>query len=236
MGTELPMTLSQSPKPTYTYDDYAQELKEKLRASQVTKEHLKNEKIKAKENYDKKTKNATFKVGEKVFLHDETMRRGRSRNLDSLWIEPYMITEKNSDVNYTIKMGRKTIRVNIQGSDARQLLARATRLDHDQVQPSQEEAADGDHEPNPERGREADQSLNPEPRESQSHVEESEKRSLVAWSTCTKTELDTREPFLIAKFATEPGIYFEKIGQMNQAKSTWKMVITVDVKAMDQRY
>ena len=61
-------------------------------------------------------------------------------------------------------------------------------------------------------------------------------RSLVAWSTCTKSEPDTREPFLLTKFATEPGIYFEKIGQMNQAESTWKMVITMDVKAIDQRY
>ncbi|KMQ91307.1 enzymatic polyprotein endonuclease reverse [Lasius niger] len=47
--------------------------------------------------------------------------------------------------------------------------------------------------------------------------------SLVAWSTCMKNEPDTREPFLLTKFATEPGIYFEKIGQMNQAELTWKM-------------
>ncbi|KAM0729433.1 Retrovirus-related Pol polyprotein from transposon 297 [Formica fusca] len=110
----LPMALSQPPKPTYTYDDYAQELKEKLRASQqVAKEHLKNEKIKTKENYDKKTKEIKLKVGEKVLLYDETVRRGRSKKLDSLWTGPYTIIEKNSEVNYTIKRGRKTIRVHI---------------------------------------------------------------------------------------------------------------------------
>ncbi|KAM0731592.1 Retrovirus-related Pol polyprotein from transposon 412 [Formica fusca] len=98
----------------YTYDDYAQELKEKLRASQqVAKEHLKNEKIKTKENYDKKTKEIKLKVGEKILLYDETVRRGRSKKLDSLWSGPYTIIEKNSEVNYTIKRGRKTIRVHI---------------------------------------------------------------------------------------------------------------------------
>ncbi|KAM0737154.1 Retrovirus-related Pol polyprotein from transposon 412 [Formica fusca] len=107
-------TLSQPPKPTYTYDDYAQELKEKLRASQqIAKKHIKNEKIKTKENYDKKTKEIKLKVGEKALLYDETVRRGRSKKLDSLWTGPYTIIEKNSEVNYTIKRGRKTIRVHI---------------------------------------------------------------------------------------------------------------------------
>jgi len=37
------------------------------------------------------------------------MRRGRSKKLDSLWTGPYMVIQKNSDVNYTIKIGRKTL-------------------------------------------------------------------------------------------------------------------------------
>ncbi|KAL6427136.1 hypothetical protein ACFW04_008638 [Cataglyphis niger] len=48
---ELPMlsSLTRAPKPTYNYDDYAQELKEILRATnQFAKEHIKEEKIKAK--------------------------------------------------------------------------------------------------------------------------------------------------------------------------------------------
>lgn len=106
----LPTALTTPPKPTYTYDNYAQELKERIRATnQIAKEHIREEKIKVKEQYDKRAKQTTFKVGDKVLLHDETVRRGRSKKLDSLWIGPYIITDKISDVNYKIKVGRKII-------------------------------------------------------------------------------------------------------------------------------
>ena len=106
----LPSALSKTPGTTYSYDDYAQELKEKIRAAnQIARENLKEEKTKTKEYYDRKTKETTFKVGDKVLLHDETLRRGRSKKLEAQWIGPYVILEKNSDVNYTIKMGRRKI-------------------------------------------------------------------------------------------------------------------------------
>ena len=106
----LPSTLSTPPKLTYSYDNYAKELRERIRASnRVAKENLKEEKEKAKEYQDRKAKEIRFKVGDKVLLHDETLRRGRSKKLDALWIGPYIILEKNSDVNYTIKMGRRKL-------------------------------------------------------------------------------------------------------------------------------
>jgi len=54
-----------------------------------------------------------LKVGDKVLMYDETLRRGRSKKLESLWTGPYAIIEKNSKVNYTIKKGRKTMRVHV---------------------------------------------------------------------------------------------------------------------------
>ncbi|XP_018402807.1 PREDICTED: uncharacterized protein LOC108779800 [Cyphomyrmex costatus] len=82
----LPTSLTTPPKPSYTYDDYAQELKERLRATnQIAREHIKEEKIKAKEYHDKKAKEIKFKIGDKVLLYDETLRRGRSKKLDALW-------------------------------------------------------------------------------------------------------------------------------------------------------
>ncbi|KAM0735103.1 Retrovirus-related Pol polyprotein from transposon 17.6 [Formica fusca] len=111
---DLPTSLTRPPKPTYNYNDYAQELKERLRATnQLAKEHIKEEKIKAKKQYDKSTREIKFKVGDKVLMHDETLRRGRSKKLEPLWTGPYVIIEKNSDVNYTIKKGRKAVRMHI---------------------------------------------------------------------------------------------------------------------------
>jgi len=65
----LPTALTKQPKPTYSYDDYAQELRERIRATnQLAKDHLKQEK--AKLQYDKSVNRRTFKVGGKVQLYD----------------------------------------------------------------------------------------------------------------------------------------------------------------------
>ena len=59
----------------------------------------------------KKTKETQVKIGDKVLLYDETLRRGRSKKLESLWTGPYTIIEKISEVNYMIKKGRRTLKV-----------------------------------------------------------------------------------------------------------------------------
>jgi len=54
---ELPTSLIKPPKLTYNYDDYAQELKERLRTTtQLARERVKEEKAKAKQQYDKRDK------------------------------------------------------------------------------------------------------------------------------------------------------------------------------------
>jgi hypothetical protein len=109
---DLPTALTRPPKLTYSYEDYAKELRERIRAAnQIARENTKDEKAKSKLQFDKKSKKATFKVGDKVLLYDETIRRGRSKKLDSQWVGPYVILEKHNDVNYTIKIKRKTLRV-----------------------------------------------------------------------------------------------------------------------------
>jgi len=109
---ELPTVLTTPPKPTYNYDDYAQELKERLRAiTQLARENIKEEKAKAKQQYDKKAGQIAFKAVDKVLVYDETLRRGRSKKLEALWTGPYTIIEKNSEVNYTIKKERKILRI-----------------------------------------------------------------------------------------------------------------------------
>jgi len=107
-----PIALTKQPKPIYFYNDYAQKLRERLCATnQLAKDHLKEEKFKAKLQYDKSVNEKIFKVGDKVLLHDEIIRRGRSKKLESQWVGPYTITAKLSYVNCEIKGERKTTRV-----------------------------------------------------------------------------------------------------------------------------
>jgi len=73
----LPMILTKQPKQTYSYEDYAQELRERIRATnQLAKEYLKQEKEKAKQQYDKTINKRTFKIGDKILLYDEIVKRG----------------------------------------------------------------------------------------------------------------------------------------------------------------
>jgi len=73
----LPTALTKQPKQTYSYEDYAQASRDRIRATnQLAKEHLKQEKEK-----EKTINKRTFKVGDKVLLYDETVRRGRSKKI-----------------------------------------------------------------------------------------------------------------------------------------------------------
>jgi len=52
------------------------ELKERLRATnQLAKKHVKDEKIKAKLQYDKKAREITFKVGQSINIRRDAMTR-----------------------------------------------------------------------------------------------------------------------------------------------------------------
>lgn len=70
------------PKPQYSYDDYAQKLKERLRVTQqVAKLHAYKVKQRAKSTYaDKDTNVRIFKAGDKVLLYDKTLQKERSKN------------------------------------------------------------------------------------------------------------------------------------------------------------
>jgi len=70
----LPTALSLPPKPTYDNDNYAKELKQRLRATQqVAKSHINEAKIKAKIYANQDSNIKTFKIGDKVLLQDETL-------------------------------------------------------------------------------------------------------------------------------------------------------------------
>jgi len=72
------MALSLPSKPTYIYNNYAKELKQRLRATQqVAKSHINKAKIKAKIYTDKDTNTKTFKIRDK----DVTMHLSGQRSI-----------------------------------------------------------------------------------------------------------------------------------------------------------
>jgi hypothetical protein len=80
--SELPSNLKGNPSPQYNYDDFVMELRSRLQTAQQTaRERLIKAKHKSKEYYDKHSEERPIKIGDKVLLYDETIRRGRSRTL-----------------------------------------------------------------------------------------------------------------------------------------------------------
>jgi len=68
---DLSTAMTKLPKPIYNYDDYVQELKKMLKATnRLAREHIKDEKIKAKLQRDKKAKEVTFKIDDEVLVYD----------------------------------------------------------------------------------------------------------------------------------------------------------------------
>ena len=62
-------------------------------------------KEKRKEYYDQTVNGPLFVIRDKVLLHDETVRRGRSSKLSKSWIGPYEVIALD-DVNVTLKLPR----------------------------------------------------------------------------------------------------------------------------------
>lgn len=100
------------PEIRYNYDNYVQELQSRLQSCyEIARSNLQAKKERSKEYYDRNTNVPLFVVGEKVLLHDEKVRRGRSAKLSQPWIGPYEIIFVDG-VNITLRLPRnKTLKV-----------------------------------------------------------------------------------------------------------------------------
>jgi len=100
------------PDVQYTYDDYVKELESRLQSSyRVARSNLTQQKQCSKEYHDHNINTPLFTIGDKVLLHDEKVRRGRSAKLSSPWLGPYNIVDID-DVNVTLKLPRnRTLKV-----------------------------------------------------------------------------------------------------------------------------
>jgi transposase InsO family protein len=111
---DVPSALKEPAKPFYAYGDYVLELKEKMRrVNEKTRENLIKRKEISKKHYDRNTKDKKFRVGDKVKLRAENVRRGRSQKIDAQYLGPYEVLEVLSDTNVRIKMGRKELVVHV---------------------------------------------------------------------------------------------------------------------------
>ena len=78
---------------------------------EVARSNLNTKKEISKEYYDRITNVPLFTVGEKVLLHDEKVRRGRSAKLCQPYIGPYEIISVDG-VNVNLRLPRnKTFKV-----------------------------------------------------------------------------------------------------------------------------
>lgn len=104
----IPGVLQKEPPDVqYSYDNYVKELKSRLQSSyELAKGNLIAKKERSKEYHDKNINVPLFAVGDKVLLHDEKVRRGRSLKLSPPWIGPYEVTDVD-DVNITLKLPKK---------------------------------------------------------------------------------------------------------------------------------
>ena len=86
------ISLQDRPTPQYNYDDYVSELKGRMQtAHAVARDRLVDREVRSKRDYDKGAVQLTLKVGDKVLLFDESVRRGRSKKLGAKWIGPYVV-------------------------------------------------------------------------------------------------------------------------------------------------
>ena len=75
-------------------------------AQKLALEFYNNSQEKMKRNYDKNAAPSTFKVGDRVLLHDTTRKKGQAKKLQHQYTGPYMVIEKKGPVTFSGFRGR----------------------------------------------------------------------------------------------------------------------------------
>jgi len=98
--------LTKSSNPTYSYDDYAKELKERLRTTNwIAREHIIKAKLTAKQQYDKDAKAISFKLGDKIHIAPRWNSAKRSIEKIRYIMQDHM--KLWEIINYKIKIEQK---------------------------------------------------------------------------------------------------------------------------------
>lgn len=101
-------------QPDLSEDNLVQEIKRRIQiAYQKVIDNTQRRKENSKLQYDLKAREKQIRVGDRVLLHQPLVRRGRSKKLAKPWIGPYTVIKINSEVNVTIKMGKRVQKVHV---------------------------------------------------------------------------------------------------------------------------
>lgn len=108
----LPNSIIQEPRFKYTYDDYIEDLKLKLSTSHshAIQNFTKSKEIN-KKYYDKDIKHEEYKIGDLVYLINETNTPSTCRKLNPTYKGKFEIISIDSPVNLTIKEKRRNLKV-----------------------------------------------------------------------------------------------------------------------------
>lgn len=107
---ELPTSITKGNSPSYTYENYADELRQNLKISwQIAKENLLKKKENNKELYDqrKKTKNIELNIGDMVYV----LKHKKNHKFDTPYEGPYPVVKLTGENTIMIKKNNKLVRV-----------------------------------------------------------------------------------------------------------------------------
>lgn len=108
----LPSSLTKTPEFKYTYDDYIDEITLKFQKSrEIARNNIIQSKHINKKYYDKNINSSDYNIGDKVYLLNEQVGKGKSKKLTQNYAGPYEVIEKLSPVNYNILVKNKKLLV-----------------------------------------------------------------------------------------------------------------------------
>lgn len=97
-------------RPIYNYDDYVSIMTNNIQSAyKAVKENLGKLKEETKKQYDKKTNDVKFKIGDKVLALNDNKKITRQNAFPLKWEGPYEIIKDLNNSTYELKVGRKTI-------------------------------------------------------------------------------------------------------------------------------
>jgi transposase InsO family protein len=102
---KLPSSITDHPTIQYSYDDFANDLKYKLRQCQnIAKENIQKSKLHSKQEYDKQAKVKSFSIDQMVYLKNNITTKGISKKLAPDYKGPYKIVNVHDNNNVTLQL------------------------------------------------------------------------------------------------------------------------------------